>query len=90
MAPEQFVEWRNHVDKRLDRQDQTLNGISGKLDGHIQTTAQLTAKVTPVVEKMESMDKGIRVIGWLGTTVAKIAAGLLAVLGAITAWHNWK
>jgi hypothetical protein len=79
-----------HVDNRLTDQDKTLHGIAVKLDSHIIATKDLKDKVTPVVDAMEAMQGGIRVIGWLGSKVAAIGVAVAAIFGALTAWHNWK
>jgi hypothetical protein len=83
------IDWRGHIDKRLNAQDQTLSGIRSTLDGHIRTTQELREKVEPVVASLETMKSGIKVIGWLGSKVSALIAGALALFGALTAWHNW-
>jgi uncharacterized coiled-coil protein SlyX len=83
------IDWRGHIDRRLNAQDQTLNGIKKTLEAHITTTQELREKMEPVAEAMQTMKSGIKVIGWLGSKVSALIAGLLAVFGAITAWHNW-
>lgn len=92
-APERRVElvrWQAHVDRRLDSQDDTLRNIVIKLDSHIVDLGAVKKQVTPVVEAIDAMQGGIRVIGWIGSKVTAVAALIAAVVGAIVAWKNWK
>lgn len=83
------LDWRGHIDRRLNVQDQTLSGIQSTLDDHIAVVGDLKEKVEPIISSMDTMKSGIKVIGWLGSKVSALIAGALALFGALTAWHNW-
>jgi len=85
-----FDQWRHHVDKRLDSQDDTLTGISDKLDKHIESTAELKQQVTPVVDAMDTMRNGIKVMGWIGSKATAIGGAIATIVAGLAAWHNWK
>jgi len=84
------LDWRGHIDRRLNAQDATLNGIKTNLDGHIRTTAELKKKVEPVVDAMETMQTGIKVIGWIGSKITAIGLFAAAIIGAIAAWKGFR
>jgi hypothetical protein len=83
-------ELRDHVDKRFSDQDTTLNGIRVDLSAHIVKTDEFKKEVKPALDAITTMQSGVRVIGWIGSKVAAFAAVLLAIFGAITAWHQLK
>jgi len=84
------LDWRGHIDRRLNAQDATLNGIKITLDGHIKTTAELRKTVEPVAEAMETMQTGIKVIGWIGSKITAIGLFVAAVIGGFAAWKGFK
>jgi 2-oxoglutarate dehydrogenase complex dehydrogenase (E1) component-like enzyme len=83
-----LAKWQRHVDGRLDKQDAALQEINKKLDKHVQTVKIDMEKVQPVVEAMDSMKTGIKVIGWIGNKVAAIAVVVTAIIGTIIAWKG--
>lgn len=86
----EFSDWRVHVDNRLDKQDKAALRIEGKLDTHIEATRKLEAKVTPVVETIDAMSAGVKVIGWIGSKMTAIGLFIAAIIGAVAAWKGWK
>lgn len=82
-----FAELRKHVDMRLTTQDTVLGAIDRKIDDHVAFTKAELLKGTPVIEAMEKMQKGITVIGWIGTAAVKVTA-FFAACAAI--WVAWK
>jgi hypothetical protein len=81
---------QKHVDGRLASQDAILKSINEKLDAHIVFAKDRFSSVEPIVEAMETMQTGIKVIGWIGSKATAIAALVAAVLGALVAWKGWK
>jgi hypothetical protein len=94
----EFASLREHVDRRLSEQDSVLGhqgtllkGIDLKLDGHITFAKERFEKVEPVVEAMEGMKTGIKVIGWVGSKATAIGAAVVAIVGAFfTIKDHWK
>ena len=84
------LDWRGHIDRRLNDQDAKLIDIKGTLDGHIKTTDGFRQKVEPVAEAMETMKGGIKVIGWIGSKITAIGLFLAALVGAFAAWKGIK
>lgn len=80
------LEWKEAVDEKLKEGQKTFEKllhelstntnetkqINKKLDDHVERYDQFTAKLTPVVEAMESMQPGIAFFGQLGRCVAWI------------------
>jgi hypothetical protein len=64
-----------------------LKAIDEKLDSHIAFAKAGFAKTEPVVEAMEGMKTGIKVIGWIGSKAAVVGAFLAAMVGA---WFTIK
>lgn len=89
--------WKRHVDdhinlvsKMLEVNTKVTQETSEKLDTHIETTRQLQVKVAPVIEAMETMKGGIRVIGWIGSKATALIIIASSLLGIILGWRQWK
>jgi hypothetical protein len=80
---------QKHVDTRLNAQDTALASITNKLDGHITYAKEELGKVKPVVEAMETMQTGIKVIGWIGSKATAIATLVTGIFAAILAWKGY-
>lgn len=86
--------WRGEIDGHIrDLRSALLTNTeitretAAKLGRHIESTEELRKKVNPVVEAMETMQSGIRVIGWLGGSFKWVAS----IVGACAAaWVAWK
>jgi len=56
--------------ERLNGQDVVLKGIGDTLHAHILTTRKLTSDVAPLLEAVDTMKSGVRVLGHIGNGVA--------------------
>lgn len=94
-------EWQEHVDNRLTSQDSTLTGIRAAQDGfrtefaahRIETKAQLDAQelaTKPVVLAVQKMEKGVRVMGWLGSKTFALVTFIGTIIAIVTAWQSWR
>lgn len=80
-------EWRVQVDRTLADQNDMLASIDTELKQHIAFAKDRFERVDPVVEALDGMKAGIRVIGWIGSKASAIGAFFAAI---ITAFFVWK
>jgi hypothetical protein len=84
-------EWRVRVDKTLADQNTMLSSIDSELKQHITFAKERFERVEPVVEALDGMKSGIKVIGWIGSKASALAAFFAATVTAFFVWKDhWK